>query len=271
MHIEAIKAIIERDLSDLKQIVDDIEVGHTISKIEAHLLKAKVESLTNEMAKLFESINNSAIEKPLMVDSITRTTVESPINETRATGHSTPAGSISTEINKSNEKTILPKVDVAQKRTEKPSEDNSHVEAKETNSSPEKEISEVQTGSAFSQKIPEPLATSPKVTIADKFTDSNRSLNDRIGESKALIDRASMLSRKPISDIHKAIKVNDRVAFLRELFNGDLQKYQQTIDQINQMRDFDEALNFIHQNFTWDQTSETFKSFIEIVYRRFMN
>jgi hypothetical protein len=112
--------------------------------------------------------------------------------------------------------------------------------------------------------------TSGRKTLADQFSDSTVSVNERVGQTGQAVDRASMLSRKPVTDIHKAIKLNDRIGFIRELFSGDSQKYTQTIDALNNFSDFNQALEFINQNFSWDQNSENFKTLIEIVYRRYM-
>ncbi len=108
-------------------------------------------------------------------------------------------------------------------------------------------------------------------TLADQFSESAVSVNERVGQAGQTIDRASMLGRKPVADIHKAIKLNDRIGFIRELFGGDSHKYTQAIDALNNFSDFDQALEFINQNFTWDQASDQFRTLIDIVYRRYMN
>jgi hypothetical protein len=134
---------------------------------------------------------------------------------------------------------------------------------------PSQQVTPKQQSTTKSKTETEPA--SGRKTLADQFSDSSVSVNERVGQSGQAIDRASMLSRKPVADIHKAIKLNDRIGFIRELFGGDSQKYTQTIDALNNFTDFDQAIDFINQNFGWDQNTESFKTLIEIVYRRYMN
>ena len=113
-------------------------------------------------------------------------------------------------------------------------------------------------------------SSASRKTLADQYIDKNFSLNEMVGQPGGTTDRASSLGQKPVSDINKAIKINERLGFIRELFAGDAQLYANTIDKLNNLEDFEQAFEFLSENFTWDQDSENFKMFIDIVYRRYI-
>lgn len=73
----------------------------------------------------------------------------------------------------------------------------------------------------------------------------------------------------PVSDIRKAVGINDRFLFQRELFGGDGNKLNQTLDAINACTSYEEA----HQMLTimhWDETDPTVEGFLKAVHRRFL-
>lgn len=72
-----------------------------------------------------------------------------------------------------------------------------------------------------------------------------------------------------VSDIRQAISLGDRFLFQRELFGQSGEKLQKTLDTINQMGSFDEALGYLDQNFNWDKEATAYNLFITALHRRF--
>lgn len=72
-----------------------------------------------------------------------------------------------------------------------------------------------------------------------------------------------------VDDIRQAISLGDRFLFQRELFGGNGELMQKTLDILNQKHDFDDALAYINKNFEWNQDSSTYELFINILHRRF--
>ena len=81
---------------------------------------------------------------------------------------------------------------------------------------------------------------------------------------------STQLKYDSIPDMKSAININDKIWFIKELFQGNIEHYNRTIDQINVMRSIDEVFEFIDENFSWDYDNKTIKKFYEIVYRRFI-
>lgn len=73
----------------------------------------------------------------------------------------------------------------------------------------------------------------------------------------------------PVSDIRKAVGINDRFLYQRELFGGDAQKLNQALDAINACSTYEEAHATLSV-FGWDETDATVEAFLKAVHRRFL-
>ena len=73
----------------------------------------------------------------------------------------------------------------------------------------------------------------------------------------------------PVKDIRGAIALNDRVLFINHLFGTDPMAFQDTLNQINQMQTFEEAVNYLatcHPE--WDFNSNIVYNFMMAVRRK---
>jgi len=118
---------------------------------------------------------------------------------------------------------------------------------------------------------PAPGATSAErpATLADKFQDKQKSLNEAIANQTLRSDVASKLQNKPITDLTKAIGINDKFLFTNELFDGDSALYTETVNLLNKMDDLDQAIIYLQDNFNWSATSEAAAKFVDLVRRKF--
>ena len=74
-----------------------------------------------------------------------------------------------------------------------------------------------------------------------------------------------------IADLHKAIGLNDRIRFQRELFNGDADLMNATIDFLNAVSSYSEAIKYLNENFDWKDDNDTVIYFKEILKRKAYN
>ena len=118
--------------------------------------------------------------------------------------------------------------------------------------------------------IPEEKNYEKKI-IADTFTKNKPSLNDMLSNMKSNKNLASILKDGPIVNLKSAIKLNDRIWYIKELFGGNSVTYEKTIDSINNSNNLDEALNYLVANFNWDQSKKSTITFLELIFRRFAN
>ena len=71
-----------------------------------------------------------------------------------------------------------------------------------------------------------------------------------------------------VSDIRQAISIGDRFLFQRELFGGNGELMQKTLDRLNVCADMNEALQLVGQ-MSWDTQSSTYELFLNVLRRRF--
>jgi cytochrome c556 len=121
------------------------------------------------------------------------------------------------------------------------------------------------------QKEPEQKTKTNGGTIAEKYQGQAPSINDMLAGIKKNKDLASALKDRPIKDLKTAIKLNDRIWYINELFNKDAAKYADAVEQINKQDNLDSALAYIFTHYNWDQNKKSTISFLELVFRRFAN
>ena len=106
-------------------------------------------------------------------------------------------------------------------------------------------------------------------TLADKFQQNTPSVNDVLAGLEKKANLASRFNSRPITNLRKAIKINDRIRFINELFDHNSVQYEQTIDAIEASANINDALASIFSNHNWNQEDETVVMFLELVYQRF--
>lgn len=74
---------------------------------------------------------------------------------------------------------------------------------------------------------------------------------------------------KAVDDIRLAISLGDRFLYQRELFSQNAEKMQRTLDELNRLGSFDEAMDYINSHFQWDTESKTYQQFLVTLHRRF--
>ncbi|MBR3568544.1 MAG: hypothetical protein IKN94_09755 [Salinivirgaceae bacterium] len=116
----------------------------------------------------------------------------------------------------------------------------------------------------------EPTKTESKPsTLAERFQQNTPSVNDVLAGLEKKANLASRFNSRPITNLRKAIKINDRIRFVNELFDRDSIQYEQTIDMIESSANINEALDKLFSSRNWNQEDETTVDFLELVYQRF--
>ncbi len=104
--------------------------------------------------------------------------------------------------------------------------------------------------------------------VADQFEDKTPSVNQKLSERPSTESVASKFQDRPVSDLRKAINLNDKILFIRELFKGSYANYDDALQTLNHSANFSSAMDTVH-TFNWDMESEVSKRFIEILKRKF--
>lgn len=97
------------------------------------------------------------------------------------------------------------------------------------------------------------------------------SVNETLRTTKN--ELSDTLQDSPVKDLRKAIGINDRFVYMKELFRGDDAMYERSIKTINAFAIYPEAEYWIRRELKlklgWDDKNETVKQFDQLVRRRF--
>ena len=83
-------------------------------------------------------------------------------------------------------------------------------------------------------------------------------------------DMASELRRsEPVTDLRRAIGINDKFLMIRDLFDGDARAYEAALDKLDAFSDFDDCMIYIAENYAWNANSDGAKFLMELLERKF--
>ena len=115
-------------------------------------------------------------------------------------------------------------------------------------------------------------ATDPHTASTDE--EEVLTINQKISQAaEKNVSRTEQLSIKPISDIKLAITLNDKLLYVKELFNGYNLAYSEAIEILNRFNTFDEAARFLKTNYVtknnWESKAATVEKFYALLKRRY--
>lgn len=109
------------------------------------------------------------------------------------------------------------------------------------------EIKEVKETISISPNIPE--------NVSEPSESKNRSINDQMATGLLKIG------------------LNDRIAFVKHLFNGEQQDYNRVLSNLNTMANYDEANSFVNQivrpEYNWEEKDEYVDRLMELIRLKF--
>ena len=103
--------------------------------------------------------------------------------------------------------------------------------------------------------------------LGDSFS-KEKSVNDLIDAESSNLEHK--LSNRPVESIKKSIGINDRFQYIRELFEGNAEKFVNAVTELDEKKDINEAVDYLKKNFEWKK-NETSLKFVNLVKRRFSN
>ncbi|OFY41756.1 MAG: hypothetical protein A2X18_10555 [Bacteroidetes bacterium GWF2_40_14] len=99
------------------------------------------------------------------------------------------------------------------------------------------------------------------------FYDGRTSILD--AAESAIIAWKTDLPGPAIENLNHAITLNDKLFFIKGLFNDDEEQYRLSIQKLNEMRSMEEALEYTRAAFPdWDETSNIIYRFYMILRRK---
>lgn len=123
---------------------------------------------------------------------------------------------------------------------------------------------------AIEQPTPQPVIEEVKdiESIQEPKVEEPRVEEPRVEKGEEVAPKASIYG-KAVTDIRQAISIGDRFLYQRELFAQNAELMQRTLNELDQLHSFAEAMDYINMRFQWDQESNTYQQFIVTLHRRF--
>ena len=117
-------------------------------------------------------------------------------------------------------------------------------------------------------KSGETIADVKTVTLADAMAQNATTLADTIAAPAALGEE---INHSHIKSLRKAIGINDKFLMIRDLFGGDGDLYEQTLDALDEFESFDDCLLYIAENHPeWNPDSEGAKFLTQLLERKLL-
>ena len=125
----------------------------------------------------------------------------------------------------------------------------------------------------YETQQPTPIYTSPAAEISKPEPEQPLTLNQRLSAQLHPQTPAYTQQGAPVTDIKAAISINDKLLFVKDLFNGYGMAYGEAIELLNRCKTFDEADRFLKSNYvvknSWGDKPNTVDKFYAVLHRRF--
>ncbi|MCC8035617.1 MAG: hypothetical protein LIO77_06780 [Rikenellaceae bacterium] len=108
----------------------------------------------------------------------------------------------------------------------------------------------------------------PVQVMAEVIGQGGQTVADVYSENSTTTDIASVLSSGKVDGIRKSIGINDKFLIIRSLFDGDSETYERVISELDGFDDLDQALIYIHENFSWNPDDEAVKLIVDLLTRK---
>ena len=90
-----------------------------------------------------------------------------------------------------------------------------------------------------------------------------------MGEDNSL---AAKLQQNPVPDLKSVIGINDKFLFVNELFGGSMEKYNKSIENLNDLKTLNGAMIYLNElkiELQWNSSNEAYLKLKELISRKF--
>jgi hypothetical protein len=234
MDFNATVDLIIRELYETREIIDDFRNYPGVPAIQVELAKSKCKSAADIIALLKNIQNGTAVRSRIVEESKAKTLIETEYK-------SEP---LQTDQVKSA-----------------PAEIPSALQKDVIQDTPVMPVKEQTRGSK--------KKTAARTIIADTFSGRPGSLNEQMTSLREDEGFSEIIKTKPITSLSDAIGINDKFLFIRELFNGNSESYEQAITNLDNAKDLSDARKIISDYTGEINESDASKQLFELIKRKF--
>jgi hypothetical protein len=230
MDLKSVINIILRDLKEATDLIDDLKNKPEFPELQIELARSKCKS-AEELIKLIGDIITEPGTEDLIKTGSSESIVDNDILE------------IQEKIEEEEIEEEIKAEQPAEKKTEEEIIPNGEPDYKGDNK-PDKKNDQI---------------------IADRFSHLARGINEKVGDSKKTEGKTRTV---PVTDLNRAIGINDRFYYIRELFNGKEDSYRLTINSLNNASSKEEATGILREAVKEMADSEPALQLLELVERK---
>ena len=117
-------------------------------------------------------------------------------------------------------------------------------------------------------RVEEPKAVTPTVEESTVVLGEKLQPQTTLGDQLAARQTVNDL-RPRITDLRRAVGLNDKFLLIRDLFNGNGSLYEITIRKLNEFDNFDDCMIYIAEHFAWNPNSDGAKLMMDLLERKF--
>lgn len=110
--------------------------------------------------------------------------------------------------------------------------------------------------------IEQPTIEEP--TVLGEVIRPQQTLGDQLAARQTVNDL-----RPRVTDLRRAVGLNDKFLLIRDLFGGNGSLYEITIRKLNEFDNFDDCMIYIAEHFAWNPNSDGAKLMLELLERKF--
>lgn len=139
----------------------------------------------------------------------------------------------------------------------------------------------------FVEEIPEEEIPERDRVVADELLKDNTfempqmedsgfemAVPETLGESMMQEDHtlAAKLQQNPVRDLKSVIGINDKFLFVNELFGGSMEKYNKSVENLNDLKTLNGAMIYLNElkiELQWNSSNEAYQKLTELVRRKF--
>ena len=100
------------------------------------------------------------------------------------------------------------------------------------------------------------------------------SVNEKYAEGTQPESVAEKMTNTKIEDLRKAIALNQKFLFMKDLFSGEKSSYDEAIDKLNSCHTIQEAKSFlaseVENKYNWEQETPAVEQFNNLLERKFL-
>ncbi len=137
----------------------------------------------------------------------------------------------------------------------------------------ESEIKEQEIVENTELSEPKEEKKSPQKEQIDLFTSEESTLNEKIYQEGFSV--AAKLEKQKISDLIGAIGINERFAFINELFEGNADDFNETLKRLNSFAEYKEACKYldteVRSKYNWDEENQVVLEFLDLIEKRYVD